>query len=86
MYRQAPSLGLLHRPEAGGAQVLNNRLHGSKIIEKGKITTDNQFYDITIMIDQLSQTDPVNNKKIEILDNLLADYERRKKQKTKTNA
>jgi hypothetical protein len=60
-------------------------LRVDKIIENGKITSDNQFYDITIMIDQLSQTNPLDDKKIGILDNLLADYERRKKLKTKTN-
>ena len=38
-----------------------------KIIEKGKITTDNQFYDISIMVDQLCQTKTVDSKKIEIL-------------------
>lgn len=46
-----------------------------KVIEKGKITTDNQFYDINTMVDQLCQMEPVDNKKIEILNKLLADYE-----------
>lgn len=54
-----------------------------KVIEKGKITTDNQFYDINIMIDQICQTEPVDNKKIEILNNLIADYEQRKSRQTK---
>ena len=49
-----------------------------KVIEKGKITTDNQFYDINKMVDQLCQTEPVDNKKIEILNSLLRDYEQRK--------
>ncbi len=49
-----------------------------KIIEKGKITTDNQFYDINIMVDQLCQTEPVDNEKIEILNRLLSEYEQRK--------
>jgi hypothetical protein len=35
-----------------------------KVIEKGKITTDNQFYDINTMVDQLCQTEPVDNEKI----------------------
>ena len=54
-----------------------------KIIEKGKITTDRQFYDINIMIDQLCQTEPVDEEKIEILNKLLSDYEQRKIKRTK---
>ncbi|MBK6825884.1 MAG: hypothetical protein IPG86_02935 [Chitinophagaceae bacterium] len=54
-----------------------------KVIEKGKITTDNQFYDINIMVDQLCQTKPLNKKKIELLNNLLADYNQRKTKTTK---
>ena len=54
-----------------------------KIIEKGKITTDNQFYDISKMVDQLCQTETVDSKKIEILNRLLADYEQQKSRKTK---
>ena len=58
-----------------------------KIIEKGKITTDNQFYDINIMLDQLCQTEPVDNDKIEILNRLLSEYEQRKsRQARKLNA
>lgn len=54
-----------------------------KIIEKGKITTDNQFYDINIMVDQICQTEPVDNDKIEILNKLIADYEQRISRKTR---
>lgn len=54
-----------------------------KIIEKGKITTDRQFYDINIMIDQLCQTEPVDEEKIEILNKLLSEYEQRKIKRTK---
>ena len=58
-----------------------------KIIEKGKITTDNQFYDIKIMVDQLCQSEPVDNDKIEILNTLLRGYENKrskdKKRETK---
>ena len=54
-----------------------------KIIEKGKITTDNQFYDINIMVDQLCQTKPVDNEKIEILNRLLSEYEQRKSTQTR---
>jgi hypothetical protein len=54
-----------------------------KVIEKGKITTDNQFYDINMLVDQLCQTEPVDNRKIEILNNLLANYEQRKLRQTR---
>ena len=54
-----------------------------KIIEKGKITTDNQFYDINIMVDQLCQTEPKKKKKIEILNRLLSEYEQRKSTQTR---
>ena len=54
-----------------------------KIIEKGKITTDNQFYDINIMVDQLCQTEPIDNNKIEILNRLLSEYEQRKSRQTR---
>jgi len=52
-----------------------------KVIDKGKITTDNQFYDINMMVDQLCQTEPVDNKRIEILNRLLSEYEQRKTRK-----
>ena len=54
-----------------------------KVIEKGKITTDNQFYDINIMVDQLCQTEPLDNEKIGILNKLLGDYEQRKSKPTR---
>ena len=52
-----------------------------KVIEKGKITTDNQFYNINMMVDQLCQTEPVDNEKIGILKRLLTEYEQRKTRK-----
>ena len=52
-----------------------------KIIKKGKITTDNQFYDLGIMVDQLCQTEPVPKEKIDLLNKLLLDYEQRKVKK-----
>lgn len=52
-----------------------------KVIEKGEITTDNQFYDINMMVDQLCQTEPVDNEKIGILNKLLSEYEQRKTRK-----
>jgi len=57
-----------------------------KVIEKGKITTDNQFYDINTMVDQLCQVEPVDNKKIEVLNKLLADYEYRISRQTRKPA
>lgn len=54
-----------------------------KVIEKGKITSDNQFYDINIMLDLLCQTEPVDNEKIEILNKLIGDYEQRQSRKTR---
>jgi hypothetical protein len=54
-----------------------------KVIAKGKITTDNQFYDINIMVDQLCQTEPIDKEKIETLNKLLGDYEQRKSQHTR---
>lgn len=54
-----------------------------KVIEKGKITTDNQFYEINKMVDQLCQNESVDNKKIEILNRLLSEYEQRKSQQTR---
>ncbi|MES2131744.1 MAG: hypothetical protein V4506_05295 [Bacteroidota bacterium] len=52
-----------------------------KIITKGKITTDRQFYDINEMVGQLCQVQPVDTKKIDALNKLLADYESRKTRK-----
>jgi hypothetical protein len=54
-----------------------------KVIEKGKITTDNQFYDINMMVDQLCQTEPVDNQKIGELNRLLSGYEKRKSGQTR---
>lgn len=49
-----------------------------KIVAKGKITTDNQFYDVNAMVDQLSHTLPVDNARLTMLNKLLADYEQRR--------
>jgi hypothetical protein len=48
------------------------------VLQKGKITTDNQFYDISIMVDHLCQTDPAENEKIQTLNKLLNEYEQRR--------
>jgi len=51
------------------------------VIEKGKIDTDKQFYDINMRVNQLCQTEPVDREKIEILNRLLNEYEQGKSQK-----
>lgn len=53
-----------------------------KVTQKGKITTDNQFYDIGIMVDQLCQIEPVDNERIKILNRLLSEYEQQKSRQT----
>ena len=54
-----------------------------KIIDRGKITTDNQFYDIKIMVDQLYHEQQVDNERIFILNRLLSNYEERKIKNTR---
>ena len=49
-----------------------------QIVEKGKITSDSQFYKINSMVDQLCQINPVDSEKIETLNKLLRNYEQRK--------
>jgi hypothetical protein len=56
-----------------------------KIIAKGKITTDNQFYDVNSMVDQLSHAVPVDNDRLTMLNRLLADYELRRTRKRPRN-
>lgn len=46
-----------------------------KIVEKGKITTDNQFREINAFVDLLCQSEQVDNAQIETLNKLLLDYE-----------
>ncbi|MEO0584617.1 MAG: hypothetical protein AAF135_20570 [Bacteroidota bacterium] len=54
-------------------------LRVAQILEKGRITTDQQFYDIRMWVDRLSQKEPVDVPKIEKLNALLLNYERRQK-------
>jgi len=54
-----------------------------KIIARGKITSNSQLYDVNCFVDQLSQTEPVENQKIDILNKLLADYGQRKSRQQK---
>jgi hypothetical protein len=48
-----------------------------KIIAKGKITTDNQFYDIKNYVDALFSVQNIDGQKIDVLNTLLNDYEHR---------
>ncbi len=50
-----------------------------KIIKKGKITTDNQFYDVKLMMDDLSEF--IDEEKSKILDELLSSYSSKKPRK-----
>ena len=52
-----------------------------KVLQKGKITTDTQFYDIKSMMDDFTFSESLDNEKIELLDKLLAEYKPRKKLK-----
>lgn len=49
-----------------------------RIIAKGKITTDHQYYEINQMVDQLCQMTPTDSAKIEVLNKMLAEYSSRK--------
>lgn len=54
-----------------------------KVIFKGKITTDNQFHDVNHMVDTLCQAGPIYKERIELLNNLLLEYEQTKSRKSK---
>lgn len=56
-----------------------------KIIAKGKITTDNQFYDVNSLVDQLSHALPIDNERLTMLNRLLADYEQRRTKRQSRN-
>ena len=55
-----------------------------KIVVKGKITTDNQFYDVSSMVDHLAQLIPTDNDKLERLNNLLVGYGQRGQRNKRT--
>jgi hypothetical protein len=46
-----------------------------KIIAKGKITTERQYYEADRMVDHLCQCDPVDTDKITVLNKLLSEYQ-----------
>jgi hypothetical protein len=50
----------------------------NKIVTKGKILSDSQYYDINSMVDILSHMNLVDKKKMEILNRLLLEYEQKK--------
>ncbi len=52
-----------------------------KIIAKGKISTDNQFYDVNSMVDLLAQAVPIDSEKLTLLNKLLTDYEQLRNKK-----
>ncbi len=54
-----------------------------KLIAKGKITTEKQFYELNTMVNKLCQTESIDKERIELLNNLLAEYEQRKSKKNK---
>lgn len=54
-----------------------------KIIDKGKITSDSQFYDVNIMVDYMIQNDSIDKSKIELLNRFMFDYEQKKSSKKK---
>jgi hypothetical protein len=59
------------------------RLRVDKIVAKGKITTDNQFYEINTMVNDLWQSQPVAKQRIDTLNKLLIDYQERKEKAQK---
>lgn len=52
-----------------------------KIVNRGKITSHNQYYEINVMIEQLIQVQPIDKDKIKVLNNLLAGYKPDRQQK-----
>lgn len=56
-----------------------------KIVEKGKISSDRQYYDVNVFVGQLCQVEPPDNHKIKALNKLLVDYETRKRKSKRAN-
>lgn len=48
-----------------------------KIIERKKIKTENEYRDVLAMVDNLCQQTPVDQEKIDVLNNLLIDFDDR---------
>ncbi|MFN8306959.1 MAG: hypothetical protein U0T79_09310 [Ferruginibacter sp.] len=59
-----------------------------KVVAKGKITSDRQFYDILSLVDHLCQAEIPDTSRINILNKLLADYEQKmsRRRSKQTNA
>jgi hypothetical protein len=53
------------------------------IIEKSQITSDNQFYDISMTVDHLCHCEPIDKEKIDVLNKMLVAYEQGKLLKIK---
>ena len=54
-----------------------------KIIQKGMITTDNQYREVDSFVDNLCQSNPQDIERINLLNNLLVNYHKQKAAKTK---
>lgn len=52
-----------------------------RIVQAGKITTDNQYYDISTLVDHLCNQHTSDNERICTLNDLLRTYEARKSKK-----
>jgi hypothetical protein len=50
----------------------------NKIIQRGKIVSVNEFYDCNMMVNELSQTQPLDEEKIATLNRLLFEFEEKK--------
>ena len=51
----------------------------NKIIERSKITTDNQFYDVMSILNDVSKENKYKNEDIVKLNSLVVDYEQKNK-------
>jgi ribosomal protein S18 len=49
-----------------------------KAIEKKRISSDQQFFRVSVMVNELCQQKPMDHKRIESLNELLRDYENKK--------
>ena len=54
-------------------EAFNKRIE--KIITKGKITTNNQYYDLMNLVNQLCEMENIDEDRITALNKLLADFE-----------
>ena len=52
-----------------------------KIVEKGKFTTDTQYYELKLMMDELNLSESLDKEKVTQLDAILSNYDARKARK-----